>query len=125
MAKNKCCMECDCNIIHADSVEKAKADLLQEHVLLEMADFYKALSDSTRIKIINLLCGHELCVCDISSLLNLTKSTVSHQLQNLKEINLIKARKQGKEVLYSLSDRHVEEVFEISHQHVMEALDEN
>ena len=124
MGRCKCSTECDCSIIHAESVEKAKADMLEEEVLLDMADFYKALSDSTRIKIINLLCGHELCVCDISSILNLTKSTVSHQLQNLKEINLIKSRKQGKEVLYSLADRHVEEVFEISKQHVLEAINE-
>lgn len=125
MGKCKCTMECDCNIIHADSVEKAKSDMLGEEILLCMADFYKALSDSTRIKIINLLCGHELCVCDISSLLNLTKSTVSHQLQNLKEMNLIKSRKQGKEVWYSLADEHVEQVFAISHQHVVEEMNEN
>lgn len=123
MGKN--IIECDCNIIHQDCVKKAKADLLDEEILLCMADFYKALSDSTRIKIINLLCGHELCVCDISSILNLTKSTVSHQLQNLKEMNLIKSRKQGKEVLYSLADKHVEEVFVISHTHVLEEKHEN
>ena len=117
--------QCDCNIIHTEAVSRAKADLLKEEVLLEMADFYKALSDSTRIKIINLLCGHELCVCDISNILNMTKSAISHQLQNLKELNLIKSRKAGKEVLYSLADKHVEEVFVISQTHVLEGLSEN
>lgn len=125
MNKNKCSLECDCNIIHAGAVETAKHDLLDEDILLSMADFYKALSDSTRIKIINLLCGHELCVCDISSLLNMTKSAVSHQLQNLREMNLIKSRKQGKEVWYSLADEHVKEVFEITHGHVLEEINEN
>lgn len=125
MGKCKCSTECDCNIIHAESVNKAKKDLLDDEILLCMADFYKALSDSTRIKIINLLCGHELCVCDISFLLNMTKSAISHQLQNLKEMNLIKSRKQGKVVLYSLADCHVEEVFKISLEHVVEDLSES
>lgn len=113
--------ECDCNIIHADMLEKAKQNMLNDETLMNMADFYKALSDSTRIKIINALDESELCVCDISALLNMTKSAVSHQLQNLKEMNLIKSRREGKEVLYSLADRHVREVFEISKEHVMEA----
>lgn len=114
------CKRCDCDIIHKDSVEKAKKDLKDDETLMCMADFYKALSDSTRIKIINLLDNNELCVCDISVLLNMTKSAVSHQLKNLKEMNLIKSRKVGKEVFYSLADRHVKEVFEISVEHVLE-----
>ncbi len=112
--------ECDCNVIHKEHVEKAKALMLNDDILISMADFYKALSDSTRIKIINALDVCELCVCDISALLNMTKSAVSHQLQNLKEMNLVKSRKAGKEVLYSLADRHVCEVFEISKEHVLE-----
>ena len=117
----KCkCQICDCNIIHEESVEKAKRVMLADDVLLDIADFYKALSDSTRIKIISILCEHELCVCDISSILNMTKSAVSHQLQNLKEMNLIKGRKAGKQVYYSLADDHVREVFDISRRHVEE-----
>ena len=88
--------------------------------LLLIADFYKALSDSTRIKIINVLEQEELCVCDIAVILNMTKSAVSHQLKNLREMNLIKSRKQGKEVLYSLADVHVKEVFDISLEHILE-----
>ncbi len=118
----KCDRECDCNIIHGDFVENAKKGMLDEELLLFMADFYKAMSDSTRIKIINLLDESELCVCDISSILNMTKSAVSHQLQNLKEMKLIKSRKKGKEVWYSLADRHVKEVFEITKEHAMEEL---
>ena len=115
---------CDCNIIHAEHVHSVKVQMLDDETLLCMADFYKAISDSTRIKIINALSVQELCVCDISSLLNMTKSAVSHQLQNLKEMNLIKCRKDGKEVLYSLADRHVEEVFKVSLEHVLEKNDE-
>lgn len=111
---------CDCDIIHKDLVENAKNELLDDEVLLEMADFYKAMSDSTRIKILNVLDGRELCVCDISVLLNMTKSAISHQLKNLREMDLVKCRRVGKEVMYSLADRHIKEVFEISLEHVME-----
>lgn len=111
---------CDCEIINEEKVKKAKSGLVGDDVLLDIADFYKALSDSTRIKIINLLKDNELCVCDISAILNLTKSTVSHQLKNLRELNLIKNQKRGKEVWYSLADEHVKEVFEISLIHVLE-----
>ncbi len=111
---------CDCEVIHTDKVNKAKATMLDEDILLTIADFYKALSDSTRIKIINLLEKNELCVCDISSVLNMTKSAVSHQLKNLRELNLIKSRKVGKEVWYTLADEHVSEVFDISLEHIME-----
>ena len=111
---------CDCEVIHNDKVDKAKATMLDEDTLLTIADFYKALSDSTRIKIINLLEKNELCVCDISSVLNMTKSAVSHQLKNLRELNLIKSRKVGKEVWYTLAGEHVSEVFDISLEHIME-----
>ena len=113
-------VECDCDIIHEDKVGEVKKKLLQEDILLEMADFYKALSDSTRIKILDVLYEGEFCVCDISVLINMTKSATSHQLKYLREMNLIKSRRQGKEVYYSLADRHVKEVFEISREHIME-----
>ena len=120
MGKNE--LLCDCDVIHEDVVSEVRSKMLDEEILLLMADFYKALSDSTRIKIIDVLDEGELCVCDISVLLNMTKSAVSHQLKNLKELNLIKARKQGKEVYYSLADNHVKEVFEISKEHILEKL---
>lgn len=111
---------CDCDIIHLELVNKAKKNILEEDKLLLIADFYKALSDSTRIKIVNLLSTNELCVCDIAVILNMTKSAVSHQLKNLREMNLIKSRKQGKEVWYSLADDHVLEVFKVSLEHILE-----
>lgn len=117
-------MECDCNLIHNESVARAKANMLDEDIIIMISDFYKALCDSTRAKIINALEIGELCVCDISVLLNMTKSAVSHQLKNLKQLNLIKSRKVGKEVLYSLSDKHVQMVFDISKEHVLESYNE-
>lgn len=116
----KSALECDCEIIHNELVSNAKKSVLNDDILLDMADFYKAFSDSTRIKIINLLNEHELCVCDISAILNLTKSTVSHQLKNLRDMKLIKNEKRGKEVWYSLADNHVKKVFEISLEHILE-----
>lgn len=113
-------MDCDCEIIHHDVVNNVRKRILNEKILLLMADFYKALSDSTRMKIIDVLYEGELCVCDISSLINMTKSATSHQLKYLKDMNLIKSRKQGKEVFYSLADNHVIQVFEISKLHILE-----
>ena len=115
---------CDCEIIHSDIVEHVKKEILNKETLLDIANFYKALSDSTRIKIINALDCHEMCVCDIAVLLNMTKSAVSHQLKYLKNMNIIKSRKQGKIVFYSLADEHVKEVFEISLEHVKEEQNE-
>lgn len=115
---------CDCDVIHEELVNNAKSKLLDEDKLLQISDFYKALSDSTRIKIINLLEKSELCVCDISVILNMTKSAVSHQLKNLREINLIKCKRKGKEIWYTLADDHVKQVFDISLGHILEAEDE-
>lgn len=113
-------MKCDCDVIHREIVDGVKSEMIDDECILDMADFFRALSDSTRVKIINALYCHEMCVCDISVLLNMTKSAISHQLKNLKDLNLIKARRQGKEVYYSLADRHVKVVFEITLEHVEE-----
>lgn len=111
---------CDCEIIHKDKVDKALSEMLDEETLLNISDFFKVLSDSTRVKIINLLDNGKLCVCDISAGLGMTKSAISHQLKNLREMNLVKAEKVGKEVWYSLADEHVKQVFDISSEHVKE-----
>lgn len=112
---------CDCDTIHEKEVLQAKDNMIEEDILLAMADVYKALSDSTRIKIIAILNNQEMCVNDIAVVLNMTKSAVSHQLKNLREMQLIKCRKSGKIVFYSLADHHVKEIFDISYTHVLEA----
>ncbi len=122
----KCkCMMCDCNTIHHENVEKTKNEMLSDDILIDIADFYKALADSTRIKIINALDKQDLCVCDISAILNMTKSAISHQLQNLREMGLVTCTRQGKEAIYSLADEHVRQVFEVSTEHVLEMKNEN
>lgn len=115
---------CDCEIIHKERVEQALSKMLEEETLLCMADFFKVFADSTRIKIINLLEGNKLCVCDISAGLKMTKSAISHQLKNLREMNLVKAEKVGKEVWYSLADDHIKKVFDISAEHILEENDD-
>ncbi len=117
-------MECDCDVIHNDLVENAKKMMLDDDTLFSVADFFKVMSDSTRVKILNLLELGELCVCDIAFILNMTKSAVSHQLKNLKTVNLIVGRKHGKEVWYSLADDHVKKVFDISLEHLKEGADD-
>ncbi len=118
MGKNE--MVCDCEVIHESNVNNAKNFMLDSDTLHKISNFYKAFADSTRIKIINILEQGDLCVCDISVILNMTKSAVSHQLKYLKKLNLIKCERRGKEVWYSLADDHVKKVFDISHEHIME-----
>ena len=111
---------CDCDVIHTENVNLSKKAMLDEDVLFLMSDFYKALSDSTRIKIINALMGSDVCVCDLAVDLNMTKSAVSHQLRYLREMDLIKYKKVGKEVIYSLNDEHVKQIFSLTRKHMEE-----
>lgn len=115
---------CDCSIIHKEDVAHVKENMLDSGIIDLIAGFYKALADNTRLRIVHALDTKELCVCDLSSLLNMTKSAISHQLAYLKKEGLVEARKQGKEVFYTLKDRHVQDVFEISLAHIKEQLDE-
>lgn len=113
-------MICDCEVIHADLVEQVKLKMPKEDELYDLSDFFKVFGDSTRIKIMWALDESEMCVCDLAVLLNMTKSAISHQLRSLKEANLVKNRKEGKVVFYSLTDDHVKEIFEKGLEHIRE-----
>jgi len=117
---NKKVIICDCSVIHSDSVAEVSKKMTQEEQLYELADFFKVLGDSTRVKIMWALDMQELCVCDLAVLLNMTKSAISHQLRALREARLVKFRKDGKVVYYSLADHHVKQVFEMGYQHINE-----
>jgi ArsR family transcriptional regulator len=91
-----------------------------EDDLCDLSDFFKVLGDSTRTKIMWALDESEMCVCDLAVLLNMTKSAISHQLQCLKQANLVKYRKEGKVVFYSLSDDHINAIFEKGLEHIKE-----
>ena len=88
--------------------------------LMDLADAFKVFSDSTRLKILCALLQEEMCVCDISVLLGMSKSAVSHQLRVLKQTNLVKNRRSGKEVYYSIADKHVETIINNGMEHVLE-----
>ena len=110
---------CDCNVIHEDVVNDAISKMPDRAVLDEVANFFKILGVPTRMKILFALDSNEMCVCDIANVLSMTKSSISHQLNILKMNNIVKCRKSGKEVYYTLDDEHVKEVFEVALSHVM------
>jgi len=112
--------ELDCEVLHEDVVENVKNLMLKEDILFDVSDFFKILGDSTRAKIMWALDKSEMCVCDLAVLLAMTKSAISHQLRTLREANLVKYRKEGKMVIYSLDDDHVKDIFEKALDHVLE-----
>ncbi len=109
---------CDCNVIHENKVKESKKNMLKLKTIEDMSNFFKILGEPTRIKILNTLDNNEMCVCDIANVLNMTKSTISHQLNILRINNIVKYKKVGKEVYYTLDDEHVKEVFEIALSHI-------
>jgi ArsR family transcriptional regulator, lead/cadmium/zinc/bismuth-responsive transcriptional repressor len=111
---------CDCDVIHADIVDMVKGQMPEESQLYDLADFFKVLGDSTRIKIIWALNSSEMCVCDLAVLLNMTKSAISHQLRSLRQANLVKFRKAGKVVFYSTADEHVKHLLDQGFVHLNE-----
>ena len=100
------------------AVGKAKTDMLDSEIIDSLSKLFKVFGDPTRIKILWALNVHELCVLDICEVLGMTKSAVSHQLATLKEAKLVRVRREGKEVYYSLDDEHVKEIFETGIIHV-------
>jgi DNA-binding transcriptional ArsR family regulator len=111
---------CDCNTIHEDVVKDVREHMPDDDILLDLSDIFKVFSDSTRVKILCALFRAEMCVCDIAVLLGMTKSSISHQLRILKQAKLVKYRKDGKVVYYSLADEHVKSIFDQGLLHVCE-----
>ena len=103
-----------------DIVSKVRAKMPSEDTIYDLAELFKVFGDSTRIRILSCLKVSELCVNDIAEALNMTLSAVSHQLRILKNAKLIKSRKQGKEVYYSLDDDHVERIIDCGLDHINE-----
>lgn len=110
----------ECEVLHEETVENVKKQMLDEDILFDVSDFFKMLGDSTRAKIMWALDKHEMCVCDLAALLGMTKSAISHQLKTLREANLVKFKKEGKNVIYTLDDDHVKDIFEKALEHVLE-----
>ena len=109
---------CDCNVIHKDVVDKALKNKPKDNELGNLSELFKILGDLTRIKILWTLDNIEMCVCDIANVLNMTKSSISHQLAILRTAGIVKYRKSGKEVYYMLDDNHIKKIYEIGIEHI-------
>ena len=109
---------CDCNIIHQDRVDDVLHSMPSDKTFLNLAELYKLIGDTTRCRILFALDKNEMCVCDIANVLHMTKSAVSHQLATLRRSGVVKCRKSGKEVYYTLDDEHIVKLFEIGLEHI-------
>ena len=111
---------CDAICIHEDTIKEVQENMIKNNDLDKISKIFKAISDPTRIKILYALKAHELCVCDISVVLNMTQSAISHQLKVLKDVDLVRTRKDGKTRFYKLADEHVHTLFSQAFDHVNE-----
>ncbi len=113
----ECCEQVQ---VHDALVEQVRVHMPEESELFDLAELFKIFGDSTRIKILYVLFEHEVCVCDIAELLGMTQSAISHQLRIIKASRLVKARREGKTVYYSLADDHVKQIIGMAKEHLEE-----
>lgn len=118
--KNESIDICEVSVIHDDVLERVREKMPPEEPVYEVSELFKVFGDSTRSRIICALNIEEMCVCDLATLLNMTHSAVSHQLRLLKVSRIVKSRKEGRVVYYSLDDTHIAEIFAMAFDHVME-----
>ena len=111
---------CQCEHVHETSVNSAKKTMLDDEDYISLSSLYKMFADPTRIKLLHALEKNELCVCDLAALLGMTKSAISHQLKALKLSDLVKFRKEGQNVYYSLADDHVKLIIDMGLEHINE-----
>ncbi len=118
MSADKNMAVCDCTVIHEETVDRVRKEMPQDKLLDSSADFFKVVGDRTRIRILHALFQSEMCVCDIAVLLEMNQSAISHQLRVLKQAGLVKYRREGKIVFYSLDDEHVMNILDQGLVHV-------
>lgn len=111
---------CEIHYVDEDKVEKVKAVMVGDEVGLGLSEIFKVLGDPTRVKILYALVREELCVCDIAALLGMSLPAISHHLRLLRNLRLVKARKAGRIVYYSLNDDHVKKLLEVGIEHARE-----
>ena len=109
---------CDCNIVHHEAVEKSLKKMPSEDSIIKLSGFYKIMGDATRCRIICALREGEMCVCDLCNVLSMSKSSISHQLAKMREFGIVKCRRDGKEVYYSLDDAHVLDIISTTIMHI-------
>ncbi len=112
--------KCKVFFVHEDTVRKVKKEIPEEKTLFDLADFFKIFGDTTRIRILSALFITEMCVCDLSEILGVSQSAMSHQLKILRQAGLVKFRKEGKSVFYSLKDEHVKQIIDTGIAHISE-----
>ena len=115
-----CEEKCEYLHVHVDMVKQVHEKMPSEEDLYDLADFFKVFGDSTRIKILTVLLCSEMCVCDIAQILSMTQSAISHQLRVLKQMDLVKNRREGKTILYSLTDGHIMTILSQGIEHLNE-----
>lgn len=111
---------CSSNVVHEEVVARVREKMPFEETLYDLAELFKVFGDTTRVKILYALFAAEMCVCDIAALLNMSQSAISHQLRILKQARLVKFRRQGRVVYYSLDDEHVKQIFDQGLTHINE-----
>ena len=111
---------CQIKVVHLDRVEQARKEAIANQELYRLALTYKVLGDPNRLKIVMALRKVEMCVCDLAAFTGLTDSAVSHQLRRLKDLALVKSRREGQIIYYSLDDEHVERLLTIGLEHISE-----
>ena len=111
---------CDAIEVHSDLLKIVNTTLPEETELYDLAELFKVFGDSTRIRILFVLFEVEVCVCDLAAALNMTQSAISHQLRILKQNRLVKSRRDGKAVFYSLADSHVRTIINQGMEHIEE-----
>lgn len=112
--------QCDYMHAHEDIIAEVNQKMPEEEKLYDLADFFKVFGDSTRIKILYVLMCSEMCVCDLAQVLNMTQSAISHQLRIIKQMDLVKNRRDGKTIFYSLSDDHIKDILSKGLEHIEE-----
>ena len=111
---------CDCCEVHENLLQIVNETIPEENELYDLAELFKVFGDSTRIRILFVLFEAEVCVCDLAKALNMTQSAISHQLRVLKQMRLVKFRREGKTVFYSLADGHIETILAQGMEHIEE-----
>ena len=120
MDKENSSAMCEENSVHPEVVRRVAEKLPDVELLYDVAELFKVFGDSTRVRILCALFESEMCVCDIAEVLEMTQSAISHQLRVLKQARLVKYRREGKTVYYSLADDHIQTIFNQAFEHIME-----
>ena len=111
---------CEFMCVHEDIVKQVNEKMPEEEKLFDLAEFFRIFGDTTRIRILYVLMCSEMCVCDLAQLLDMTQSAISHQLRILKQMDLVKNRREGKSVFYSLADGHIKTILSQGLEHIEE-----